>query len=90
MRDIQVMPILSVRGVTKKYRDHLAVDQVSFDMPRASMLGLLGPNGAGKTSLIRIITTITKADTGAVYFDGELLNHLHPSQIGYLPEERGL
>ncbi|MBX2814785.1 MAG: ATP-binding cassette domain-containing protein [Saprospiraceae bacterium] len=84
------MSILSIRGVTKRYRDHVAVDNVSFEMPKGTILGLLGPNGAGKTSLIRIITTITKADAGEVLFDGERLNSYHPGSIGYLPEERGL
>jgi ABC-2 type transport system ATP-binding protein len=50
----------------------------------------LGPNGAGKTSLIRIITTITGADAGEVFLDGEKLNPDHPQDIGYMPEERGL
>lgn len=53
-------------------------------------MGLLGPNGAGKTSLIRIITSITRADSGTVLFNGENLNLSHPEMIGYLPEERGL
>ena len=82
--------ILKLENVTKAYSNHLAVDQVSFDMPAGCIFGLLGPNGAGKTSLIRIITTITRADSGAVYLDGELLNSSHPYQIGYMPEERGL
>lgn len=59
-------------------------------MPSGTIFGLLGPNGAGKTSLIRIITTITRADEGTVYFNGERLKSTHPSQIGYMPEERGL
>jgi ABC-2 type transport system ATP-binding protein len=84
------MSILSIINVTKQYHNHLAVDNVSFEMPRGSILGLLGPNGAGKTSLIRIITSITKADKGQILFDGEKLNLLHPERIGYLPEERGL
>lgn len=84
------MNILSIREVTKRYHNHLAVDQVSFDMPEGRIMGLLGPNGAGKTSLIRIITTITKADAGTVFFNGNPLNHNHPAEIGYLPEERGL
>ncbi|MBK8502290.1 MAG: ATP-binding cassette domain-containing protein [Saprospiraceae bacterium] len=84
------MSILSIRNVSKQYHNHLAVDNVSFEMPRGSILGLLGPNGAGKTSLIRIITSITKADKGEILFDGEKLNLLHPERIGYLPEERGL
>ncbi len=84
------MNILSIQDVTKRYHDHLAVDQVSFTMPEGRIMGLLGPNGAGKTSLIRIITTITRADSGQVLFNGEPLSHEHPPQIGYLPEERGL
>lgn len=84
------MPILSIQNVSKQYHNHLAVDHVSFDMPEGSILGLLGPNGAGKTSLIRIITSITRADSGVVLFNGEPLNMSHPEQIGYLPEERGL
>lgn len=84
------MAILSVQNVSKQYHNQLALDQVSFDMPQGSILGLLGPNGAGKTSLIRIITTITRADQGRVLFNGHQLDLSHPEQIGYLPEERGL
>ena len=84
------MSILSLRNVVKNYHNHTAVDDVSFDVPKGSVFGLLGPNGAGKTSLIRIITTITMADSGQVLLDGEPINFNHPSQIGYMPEERGL
>jgi len=69
------MNILSLKNVVKTYQEHIAVNDVSFDMPEGCIFGLLGPNGAGKTSIIRIITTITQADS---------------SQIGYMPEERGL
>jgi ABC-2 type transport system ATP-binding protein len=82
--------ILRIEQVVKRYKDNVAVDGVSFSVNKGSIFGLLGPNGAGKTSLIRIITTITGADEGTVYFNGEPLNGFHPTQIGYLPEERGL
>ncbi len=85
-----VSSILSLDNIVKTYDKNVAVDGVSFEVPRGSIFGLLGPNGAGKTSLIRIITTITRADTGKVYLDGEELNSRHPEQIGYMPEERGL
>ncbi|MDX1406665.1 MAG: ATP-binding cassette domain-containing protein [Saprospiraceae bacterium] len=84
------MAILSLQEVTKRYRDLIAVNAVSFDVPEGTLFGLLGPNGAGKTSLIRIITTITGADSGKVFFEDTPLNSKHPEQIGYLPEERGL
>jgi ABC-2 type transport system ATP-binding protein len=79
--------ILSIQQVVKRYADHTALAGVSLEIPKGQIFGLLGPNGAGKTSLIRIITQITAPDEGQVIFDGEVL---HPKQIGYLPEERGL
>ena len=84
------MAILTLDKVTKRYKDKVAVDEVSFEVQPGTIFGMLGPNGAGKTSTIRIITTITGPDSGQVYFNGELLNKSHPSQMGYLPEERGL
>jgi len=84
------MNVLKIENVTKSYDKNVAVNDVSFEMPQGSIFGLLGPNGAGKTSLIRIITTITGADSGTVYLNGEKLNNKHPEQIGYMPEERGL
>lgn len=82
--------VLSLRNVVKAYADQVAVNDVSFDVRSGSIFGLLGPNGAGKTSLIRIITTITGADSGEVTINGQPLNRLHPNEIGYMPEERGL
>ena len=84
------MPILRLENVTKKYKDHVAVDNISFEVHKGTIFGMLGPNGAGKTSTIRIITTITGPDSGRVYFEDEVLNKRHPERMGYLPEERGL
>jgi ABC-2 type transport system ATP-binding protein len=84
------MNVLELQDVVKQYRHHTAVNRVSFEVPQGAIFGLLGPNGAGKTSLIRIITTITRADEGRVFFEGEALNVAHPMKIGYMPEERGL
>ncbi|GAB3530581.1 ABC transporter ATP-binding protein [Pontibacter brevis] len=84
------MSILKIEGVTKTYANHVALDNVSFEIPTGCIFGLLGPNGAGKTSLIRIITQITGADSGRIFFKGERLKPDHIKDIGYLPEERGL
>lgn len=84
------MNILQLEDVVKTYDKHVAVDKVSFNVPEGRIFGLLGPNGAGKTSLIRIITTITRADEGRVLLAGEPVNNNTPTQIGYMPEERGL
>ena len=82
--------LLSVRGVSKQFAAHKALENVSIEVPRGRIFGLLGPNGAGKTTLIRIINHITLPDTGEVLFDGKPLSQEDVTYIGYLPEERGL
>lgn len=82
--------ILSIEQVSKNYSGHVALSEVSLEIPEGSVFGLLGPNGAGKTSLIRIINQITAPDSGTVYLKGEKLKPQHTELIGYLPEERGL
>jgi ABC-2 type transport system ATP-binding protein len=82
--------ILDLQKVVKDYDKKRAVDLVSFQLPKGAIFGLLGPNGAGKTSLIRIITSITRADSGVVLFNGEPLREKHSERMGYMPEERGL
>jgi ABC-2 type transport system ATP-binding protein len=81
---------LSARGVTKRYTNHTALDNVDLSIPEKSIFGLLGPNGAGKTTLIRIINQIINADSGDISIFGEKLQQKHIGTIGYLPEERGL
>ncbi len=82
--------VLEVKNVTKSYSNHIAVNDLSFNVPKGCIFGMLGPNGAGKTSLIRIITGITQADAGEVVLDGGKLDYGNPLHIGYMPEERGL
>lgn len=84
------MEALSVKNVTKRYANHVALDNVSITIPQKSIYGLLGPNGAGKTTLIRIINQIINRDSGDITLFGEPLNEKHVGVIGYLPEERGL
>lgn len=84
------MNIIEVQNVTKKYSNHLALDNISLSIRKGIVYGLLGPNGAGKTTLIRILNQITAPDSGMVFFNGNLLSRKDIEKIGYLPEERGL
>ena len=84
------MEALIAKGVTKRYTQHLALDDVSITIPERTIFGLLGPNGAGKTTFIRIINQIINADAGEISIFGEKLQEKHIGMIGYLPEERGL
>ena len=82
--------IIEINNVSKSYGDYKALNNISINVPRQSLYGLLGPNGAGKTTLIRMLNQITAPDEGEIIFNGEKLNRNHISEIGYLPEERGL
>jgi len=84
------MAIFEAVEVTKQYANHLAIEKVSISVPEQSIYGLLGPNGAGKTTLIRIINQITAPDSGKLFLNGKPLRPADITQIGYLPEERGL
>jgi ABC-2 type transport system ATP-binding protein len=82
---------LRLDGVTKRYGDHVAVADLSFEVPVGVIYGVLGPNGAGKTTTLRRINDILSPDEGAI----ALLDGLRPGpraarRVGYLPEERGL
>ena len=85
------MNILEVDQVKKYYATQKAVDEVSFTVSKGSIFGLLGPNGAGKTTLIRMITGIFFPDAGTIHLNGRKFNPINDqTQIGYMPEERGL
>ncbi len=82
--------MLKLENIVKTYDKYTAVDDVSFEIGEGQIFGMLGPNGAGKTSIIRIITTITRADSGQIWLNGQKLSERNIGHIGYMPEERGL
>src|SRR5438045_2226395 len=82
---------IDIRGVSKKYEEHVAVSDLSLAVPRGSVYGLLGPNGAGKTTTIRMVLDIIVPDSGSITLLGEPHRTSGMTdRIGYLPEERGL
>jgi ABC-2 type transport system ATP-binding protein len=85
-----MIPTLELRSVSKAYGDFVAVDRISMSIRSGTIFGLLGPNGAGKTTTIRMIMDIIAPDQGEVLFQGNPRSAKDLSNIGYLPEERGL
>ena len=81
---------LEIDRVTKRFAATLALDELSFSVPRGETFGFLGANGAGKTTTMRICLGILHADTGEVRWDGRPVAELPRRIWGYLPEERGL
>jgi ABC-2 type transport system ATP-binding protein len=63
-------PVLSVRGLRKRYGDTVAVDGVSFEVGRREIVGLLGPNGAGKTTTINMLLGVLEPSAGTIRIEG--------------------
>lgn len=63
--------MIAVEGLCKRFGDIVAVDDVSFDVPRGETFGLLGPNGAGKTTTINILCGLLRPDRGTVSLNGK-------------------
>ncbi|WP_282628299.1 ABC transporter ATP-binding protein [Empedobacter sedimenti] len=82
--------LLQAEGLTRRYKDKVALNNFSINIPHGSIYGLLGPNGAGKTTFIRIVNQITAPDSGTILLNGEPLTNKSIGQVGYMPEERGL
>ena len=81
---------LELRGLTKRYGDLLAVNDLSFDVQPGEVFGFVGSNGAGKTTTMRIILGVLLADRGQVLWGGKPMGFETRRRIGYMPEERGL
>ncbi len=66
----KMAPIITVRNLTKRFGNLVAVDHISFDIEKGEIFGLLGPNGAGKTTTIHMLATILKPDEGTAIVAG--------------------
>jgi ABC-2 type transport system ATP-binding protein len=81
---------LKLSGVTKRFDEFTAVNNLTLQVRPGRIFGLIGPNGAGKTTTIRMIVNITAPDEGTIELFGQPINAELQDRIGYLPEERGL
>ncbi|MFH1046887.1 MAG: ATP-binding cassette domain-containing protein [Patescibacteria group bacterium] len=62
--------MISVRGLTKKFGNHVAVDDISFDVADGEIFAFLGPNGAGKTTTVKLLTTLLRPTVGEIRLNG--------------------
>ena len=82
--------MLELRGLTRRFENVVALDDVSFTIPDGRMVGLVGPNGAGKTTAMRIVLGVLRADAGEVRWRDREVDAETRRRFGYMPEERGL
>jgi ABC-2 type transport system ATP-binding protein len=81
---------VEAHGLVKTFGDFRAVDGIDLSVPAGSIFGILGPNGAGKTTLLRMLLGIIDPDEGSRALLGNVQPLKMATQVGYLPEERGL
>jgi len=73
--------LLSINGISKRFRGLVAVDRLSFDVPQGGIFAVIGPNGAGKTTLFNIIAGVFAPNGGTITFAGERIDGLPSDQI---------
>ena len=66
--------IISVKGLTKKFGEFTAVDNISFDVKKGEIFAFLGPNGAGKTTTIKMLTTLLESNSGEIMVSGKKIS----------------
>lgn len=73
-------PVVMTQGVTKRFGDFTAVNNVDFELNEKETLGIIGPNGAGKTTFINLISGFYPPEEGRVFFNGKDVTQLSPAQ----------
>ena len=77
---------IEVSGVSKRFGDFVALDDVSVSIPTGQLTALLGPSGGGKSTLLRIIAGLENADEGTIEIEGAEATHLPPQRrnVGFV------
>lgn len=73
-------PMLMTKGVTKRFGDFTAINQIDLEMESNQTLGIIGPNGSGKTTLVNVITGFYPPDEGRVFSEGKDITDLSPAR----------
>ncbi|MGY4285588.1 branched-chain amino acid transport system ATP-binding protein [Bradyrhizobium sp. LM2.7] len=74
-------PLLSVRGLTRRFGGLTAVDAIDLDLAKGELVSIIGPNGAGKTTLFNLVTGLDRPDAGNVSFEGQDVTGLSPETL---------
>ena len=82
--------MLALDGLSRRFGDVVALDDLGFEVARGQLHGFVGPNGAGKTTTMRIVLGVLEPDAGTATWDGEPITADTRTGFGYMPEERGL
>jgi branched-chain amino acid transport system ATP-binding protein len=73
-------PVLTTQGVTKKFGDFVAINNVDFELENKETLGIIGPNGAGKTTFINLLSGFYPPEEGRVFYHGQDITEFSPAK----------
>jgi len=74
-------PLLSLRGLTRRFGGLTAVDSIDLDLGEGELVSIIGPNGAGKTTLFNLVTGLDRPDAGEVRLDGKVITGFSPERL---------
>ena len=77
----QHAPLLSLRGLTRRFGGLTAVDTIDLDLAKGELISIIGPNGAGKTTLFNLVTGLDRPDAGVVSFEGQDIPGFSPERL---------
>ena len=77
----QHAPLLSLRGLTRRFGGLTAVDAIDLDLAKGELISIIGPNGAGKTTLFNLVTGLDRPDAGVVSFEGQDITGFSPERL---------
>ena len=80
---------IAIEGVTKRFGNVVAVNELDLNVPRGSLYGFIGPNGSGKTTTLRMIMHILLPDQGEIEVLGQRDTRAAHDRVSYLPEDAG-
>ncbi len=81
--------MIEVKNISKKYRNKLILNDISFSVEKGQYVAIIGTNGCGKSTLLRIMTGSIKANSGEIFFDGHSLKkeeRIVQNMCGYVPQ----
>ena len=84
------MGIFELKGVTKRFKDNLVLDNIDLDIPEGSVFGLLGINGCGKTTILKLLVGFYKTTKGQILYDNKKLNKTESKlreEIGFTTQD---
>jgi ABC-2 type transport system ATP-binding protein len=81
--------VLELQGLSRRYGDVVALDDLSFTVREGQMFGFVGPNGAGKTTTMRIVLGVLEPDRGEVRWRGRPVDAETRRRFCYMPEDHG-